>query len=180
MNKLKTISLFFILTLPFALMITFPYYSKILFNTFRKDLFLYIAATFVLTFLWWLHSLAIFFESIKSKEILIKLNKAKFFIYFSALAILLLIIPEVIPKILEIFPRIQLLSFLLLIPSSFTNFYIIIKLATSLNSIEKGKYVTTSESVKEILSFWFYPLGIWNIQPRILKLSSINLKDNNN
>jgi len=52
----------------------------------------------------------------------------------------------------------------------FANFYGIRYNAKLLVSIEKGSIVTAKDYLGEFFMFWFIPIGIWAIQPRVNQL----------
>jgi hypothetical protein len=68
--------------------------------------------------------------------------------------------------------------FLLIIPihlfSMFCIFYCLYFVAKSLKAVEWQKPVTFSDYVGEFFLLWFYPVGVWFIQPRVNKLFDKN------
>lgn len=44
------------------------------------------------------------------------------------------------------------------------------QLARILNNLEKGRVTSWSENIVEVILLWFFPVGIWFLQPRINKL----------
>lgn len=74
--------------------------------------------------------------------------------------------------------------FALIIPlhlfSMFCIFYCLYFNAKALKTVEWQKPVTFGDFAGEFFLIWFFPIGIWIIQPRINKLFDTNLNINNN
>jgi len=73
--------------------------------------------------------------------------------------------------------------FALIIPlhlfSMFCIFYCLYFNAKALKTVEFQKPVTFSDFAGEFFLIWFFPIGIWIIQPRINKLFDTNLENDN-
>jgi hypothetical protein len=64
--------------------------------------------------------------------------------------------------------------------SMFSIFYCLYFIAKALKSVEWQKSVTFSDFVGEFFMIWFYPFGIWMLQPRINKLFDTSVDDDKN
>jgi hypothetical protein len=73
--------------------------------------------------------------------------------------------------------------FALIIPlhlfSMFCIFYCLYFNAKALKTVEWQKPVTFSDFAGEFFLIWFFPIGIWIIQPRINKLFDTNIENDN-
>ncbi len=54
--------------------------------------------------------------------------------------------------------------------STFSTFYCIYFISKALKSVELKRVVTFNDFVGEFFLLWFFPIGIWFIQPRINKI----------
>jgi hypothetical protein len=79
-----------------------------------------------------------------------------------------------IPKMPEINPAIFLVIVPLHIFSIVCIFYCLYFNAKALKTVELQKPATVSEYIGEFFLIWFFPIGIWFIQPRINKLFATN------
>ena len=74
--------------------------------------------------------------------------------------------------------------FALIVPlhlfSMFCIFYCLYFNAKALKTVEWQKPVTFSDFAGEFFLIWFFPIGIWIIQPRINKLFDLNIDSHNN
>ena len=77
-------------------------------------------------------------------------------------------------------PAIFLPMILLHLFSMFCIFYCLYFNAKALKTVELQKPVTFSDFAGEFFLLWFWPVGIWIIQPRINKLFAPAAVDNNN
>lgn len=68
--------------------------------------------------------------------------------------------------VLWFFPAIMLLSALMMIAS----IYIIYFIAKTIKTVELQKEVSFGEFVGEFILIWFFPVGVWFIQPTINKM----------
>lgn len=77
----------------------------------------------------------------------------------------------------------NLAIFALIVPlhlfSMFCIFYCLYFNAKALKTVEWQKPVTFSDFAGEFFLIWFFPVGIWIIQPRINKLFDTNIDNNN-
>jgi len=74
-----------------------------------------------------------------------------------------------------------LLFGLLMVPGTFLYmfcaFYVMYFIAKELKTVELQRDVMFSDYIGEFLLLWFFPVGVWVLQPRINKLfASINLE----
>jgi hypothetical protein len=51
--------------------------------------------------------------------------------------------------------------------STFSMFYIIYHAAKTIKTVNAQKQVTFSDFIEEFFLIWFFPIGIWFIQPKI-------------
>ncbi len=70
-------------------------------------------------------------------------------------------------------PLIVAIVFLIPLFSMFCIFYCIYFSAKTLKAVELQRLVTFNDFVGEFFLFWFFPIGIWIIQPRINKLFKV-------
>jgi hypothetical protein len=74
-------------------------------------------------------------------------------------------------------------TFALIVPlhlfSMFCIFYCLYFIAKALKTAECQKYVTFRDFAGEFFLIWFFPIGIWIIQPRINKLFEASDENNN-
>jgi hypothetical protein len=72
--------------------------------------------------------------------------------------------------------------FALIIPlhlfSMFCIFYSLYFIAKALKTVESQKTVSFSDFAGEFFLIWFFPIGVWIIQPRINKLFETSVDDN--
>ena len=59
-------------------------------------------------------------------------------------------------------------------------FYCLYFNAKALKTVEWQKPVTFSDFAGEFFLIWFFPIGIWIIQPRINQLFDTNIENDNN
>lgn len=64
--------------------------------------------------------------------------------------------------------------------SMFCIFYCLYFIAKALKAVELQKPVKFSDYVGEFFLIWYFPVGIWIIQPRVNKLFDTTIMDNNN
>lgn len=67
-------------------------------------------------------------------------------------------------------PFIFLLIFPLHLFSMFCIFYCLYFVAKSLKAVELQRKVSSGDYIGEFFTLWFFPIGIWFIQPRVNKL----------
>ena len=64
--------------------------------------------------------------------------------------------------------------FLIIIPfqlfSIFSMFYCMYFIAKTIKTVELQRYVYFSDYIAEIIMIWFFPIGIWFLQPKINKM----------
>ncbi|MEO8786026.1 MAG: hypothetical protein ABI378_03095 [Chitinophagaceae bacterium] len=77
-------------------------------------------------------------------------------------------------------PAIFILIVSLHLFSMFCIFYCLYFNAKALKTVEWQKPVTFSDFAGEFFLIWFFPIGIWIIQPRINKLFDTNIDNDNN
>lgn len=122
---------------------------------------------YVLGFLAWYGSMGIFFSSLAKPEL--KMD-ARFF-YFS------LIYPVIYLPVFFALAFLETgISARVILPLHIVcmicMFYLLYFVARSFGLVEHGRNVSFSEYAGPFFLLWFYPIGIWVIQPRVNKLKS--------
>jgi len=119
----------------------------------------------------WTWSVAIKMNRIIPEEFKLNTMAFKIFfwlplIYFPIFAIFFILMFRSIDSIT--------MSFLLLIPVHlfmvFCAFYCIYFTARVVKTAEYKRYTTVSDYIAEFIMIWFFPIGIWFIQPKINKM----------
>jgi len=110
-----------------------------------------------------------------------QLGRFKFFLLFPVFYItcFLLLLALAFSSFITIIDNIifPLLLFPLHLFAMFCLFYCIYFIAKALKSIELGREAIVSEYLGEFLMLWFYPIGIWIIQPKLNALFTTNAPD---
>lgn len=123
----------------------------------------------------WFNALGINLTKKLPETVKMKLNKFKWFLYFPM--IYMLILSVFILGILNglsfgLIPTPLLL--LLILPihlfSMFCLFYCLYYIAKTLKAVELQRPVIFNDYAGEFFLLWFFPIGLWIIQPRINKL----------
>ncbi|MFN8145559.1 MAG: hypothetical protein U0073_14145 [Bacteroidia bacterium] len=129
----------------------------------------------ILINLGWLNALGINLTKKLPETVKMKLNKFKWFLYFPM--IYMLILSVFILGILNglsfgLIPTPLLL--LLILPihlfSMFCLFYCLYYISKTLKAVELQRPVIFNDYAGEFFLLWFFPIGLWIIQPRINKL----------
>ena len=110
----------------------------------------------------------------------LKMNLNKFRILLVVPVIYILFISFFVVKILSLPITVNIgpyiLLFFLIIPihlfSMFCIFYCLYFNSKALKSVELGKEAILSDYILEFFLLWFFPIGVWIIQPRINKIFS--------
>lgn len=137
---------------------------------------------FVVVFFGWFWSIAIGLQSKVPKNVKMKVKKFKIFFF----------IPIVYMLFLIIFMEIQMNGFSTTEPSGslvtslatiivtlhifsmFCIFYALYFVAKTFKTVELQREVSFSDFAGEFFMIWFYPIGIWIIQPKINKMMMEN------
>lgn len=122
-------------------------------------------AVCVALFVGWLGSMTYFFRSITKPELLMNDQFFRFSVVYPPVYTLIFV-PLLFTDVLE--------SKLFILPLHLgcviCLFYLAYFTAKSLVLLEKGEAVTFYEAAGPFFLIWFYPLGIWVIQPRVNRL----------
>ncbi|HAD80168.1 hypothetical protein ACTS9T_08795 [Empedobacter falsenii] len=130
---------------------------------------------YLVLFLSWFYSLGTNLNKKLSKTVKMNLSKFKIFLIIPIVYIFILSIYQA-----GIFTKSSIneqpnpIVFAFIIPthlfSMFCIFYSLYFIAKELKSVELQKPVTFSDFAGEFFLLWFFPIGIWIIQPRINKI----------
>lgn len=130
---------------------------------------------FIAFFFGWLFSLGSnLFKRLPAKA---KMSFTRFQVFFSIPVIYMLVLCGFMaisysdtPSTTPTAPWIVLLIIPVHLFSMFCVFYCLYFVAKTLKAVEWQKPVTFSDYVGEFFLLWFFPIGVWFIQPRINKL----------
>lgn len=125
----------------------------------------------------WFWSIAIGLDKWIPKNLKLKTNRFKLFLFIPVIYITLIsfligsvmkgiIYPENLESILPVFGLIIPLHLF----SMFCIFYCLYFVAKTIKTVELQKEVSFGDFVGEFFLLWFYPVGIWIIQPKINKM----------
>jgi hypothetical protein len=126
-------------------------------------------------FFGWLWAMGVHLHSMLPENVKMNLNTFKIFLIIPSVYIVLLMIfmfgifsvnPENGEASMEIMPLIVPLHLF----SMFCIFYCLYFVSKVLKAVEWQRPVTFSDYVGEFFLIWFFPLGIWFIQPRVNKM----------
>jgi hypothetical protein len=99
-------------------------------------------------------------------------------VYIMVILVYLLQLPYDNPTNIPVPPSILPLILPVHLFSMFCIIYSLYFVAKALKAVEKQAAVTSGDYIGEFILLWFFPLGIWLIQPRINKLFSASADDN--
>lgn len=119
----------------------------------------------------WLWSVGIGLQRLIPNDIVMKVNRFKVFLLFLVVYMIFFVaffITSVSSGVPEPGDFIVIMPFHLL--SVFCFFYAIYFAAKTLKTAEKQEKVSFSDFAGECFLMWFYPLGVWLLQPRIHRL----------
>lgn len=139
-----------------------------------------ILATFL--FLGWFYTLVTGLHTKLPSSVVMNLNRFKIAlfipaIYMSVISIFMAIPHANISYNWMIKPSTAIIIFFLHIFSMFCIFYCLYYTAKALKSVEWQKPVNFGDFAGEFFLIWFFPLGVWIIQPRINNLFTKELTD---
>jgi hypothetical protein len=124
-----------------------------------------VTAVSALCYLLWLWSMGSFLNSLLSPGLRLKTGVFLFTLMFTSIYVF---------GFMMLFQNVNSIGFAVIIPlllfAAFCMFYNFYFVSKSLVIAETGKGATFSEYAGEFLLLWFYPIGIWFIQPRINRL----------
>ena len=135
---------------------------------------------FIVIFFSWFYSLGTTLHKRLPESVKMNLTTFKFFLFTPLIYIALLCVLMfwVFNTMVTADAPPNLTWFLLIIPihlfSMFCIFYCLYFVAKALKAVEWQKPVTFSDYVGEFFLLWFYPVGVWFIQPRVNKLFEKN------
>jgi hypothetical protein len=155
-----------------------------MFNYFK--LFPILMVIFMGTFFGWFWSIAVGLQNKIPNTVKMKLSKFKIF-FFTPMVYMLLItiglaslfswLPEASKSGSE--PDVALLgiSFAVIVPlhlfSMFCLFYCLYFVAKTIKTVELQREATFSDFAGEFFLIWFYPVGVWIVQPKINKMAEV-------
>jgi hypothetical protein len=124
-----------------------------------------VTAVSALCYLLWLWSMGSFLNSLLSPALRLKIGVFSFTLIFTSIYVF---------GFMVLFQSVSPIGFAVIIPllllAAFCMFYNFYFVSKSLVIAETGKSATFSEYAGEFFLLWFYPIGIWFIQPRINRL----------
>jgi len=155
------------------------------FDTFFDTYFTYypiIMAIYMFMYFGWFWSIVIGFRGKIPDQLKVNLNKFKFFFFFPIVYMLIIstFIGSFMSGILNIEADPDIadvgIIFAIIIPlhlfSMFCIFYTLNFVAKTIKIAELQHEVRFSDYAGEFFLMWFFPIGVWIIQPRINKISS--------
>lgn len=135
---------------------------------------------FIVVFFSWLYSLGTALHKMLPEAVKMNLTTFKIFLFIPLIYITFLcaFMFWVFNTMVTADAAPNLAWFTLIIPihlfSMFCIFYCLYFIAKTLKAAEWQKPVTFSDYVGEFFLLWFYPVGVWFIQPRVNKLFEKN------
>lgn len=179
--KLKHWQLFLVMT-AIPLLFQIKIYDSINSINDTSELLLYfvLMMVFFMFFLFvWLYTLAVNLYKILPENISMSITKFKIIftipvIYYILFFAYLLILDNYQPLVMNYFVPIMIFLLLGSIVALIGTLYSLYFIAKALISIELKKELTFSDFAGEFFLLWFFPIGVWIIQPRINKLFANN------
>ncbi len=127
---------------------------------------------FAAVFFGWFWSIAVGLQSKVPQDVKMKVTKFKIFFFsplvyiFTILIFMMFVLSgEVAPD-----PSIAFVIVPLHLFSMFCMFYTLYFVAKTIRTVELQRAVSFSDFAGEFFMIWFYPIGIWIIQPRLNKI----------
>lgn len=128
-------------------------------------LFESVMVIFTLCFLGWFWSIGSFLGSIVQPALKLKMGFFRFALFFPAVYI---------PVFMALFQKLNPRVFLVILPfhifAMYCMFYLLYFVSKSLVLAETGKSASFYEYAGPFFLIWFYPIGVWIIQPKINRL----------
>jgi|SRR5690554_692363 len=135
-----------------------------------------------LTLFGWLWSIGMGFQNKIPVNVKLKVKRFKlfFFIPFIYILIFILIFSFILLNVISMNPNPNLgliaLLFAIIFPlhlfSIFCIFYTFYFIAKTIKTVELQRDVVFADFIGEFFMLWFYPVGIWILQPKINKLTT--------
>jgi hypothetical protein len=126
---------------------------------------------FIGVFFGWFWSVAIGLQSKIPQDVKMKVKKFKIF-FFSPLIYFLLILSFFIITMNGSEPNLAI--FAIIVPlhlySMFCMFYTLYFVAKTFKTVELQREVSFSDFAGEFFMIWFFPIGVWIVQPKINKM----------
>jgi len=150
------------------------------FSLFPLMMLLYIGVFFS-----WIWSVSVGLQKYIDEDIRLKTSRFKVFFFIPLLYILFLLLTfstGFFPGFLDGEQFVSNVGYIItiMIPlhlfSMFCMFFLIYFSARTLRTAELDRKAGVNDYIGEFFLFWFFPIGIWFIQPRINKLVSENIK----
>lgn len=137
-----------------------------------KEIFSLMMLIFTVTYFGWFWSIATGLQNILPDEVYMNLNRFKVLLFIPIATILFLMVDSIlsfgfiesnfITSLVSIF-SLQLLSMFCMLHS----FYFVAK---TIKAAELQRNVTFGDFAGEFFMLWFYPIGVWILQPKINKM----------
>lgn len=190
MTKLLTLKHWQIFTLLMGVPVLFQLFVGYAVTTDSVSSLIFIAFPVMLVFLiavffGWFYAIGTNLHKKLPGSVTMNLTRFKIFLFipFAYMISISLIMCNLITERLPIDGQPNPAFFLVIFPlhlfSIFCMFYCLYFNAKALKSVECQREVTSSEYIGEFLMIWFFPFGIWMIQPRLNKLFDPALNGDN-
>jgi len=161
-GQIATFSLVFTFSDPFAVFAVMPL----------------IMIIFMTAFFCWFYALGVNLHQKLPETVQTNLKRFKLFLFLPVAYIFLMVTigPFALSNIsnLEVDPSPFFLSFAIILPmhlfSMFCIFYCLRFIAKTMKAVEWQRPVSFSDYAGEFFLIWFFPIGVWFIQPRINEL----------
>jgi hypothetical protein len=128
----------------------------------------------------WIWSIAIGLQNKLPEHLQMKTIKFKIFFFFPLISLLLMsyiffhLFSSIDMKFFESNPFYIVKLFLIIFPLQLFNVFCIVYInyfaAKTLKSIELRRHAIFSEYIGEFFLIWFYPIGVWILQPKINRM----------
>ncbi len=128
----------------------------------------------------WIWAIAIGLKNKLQEHLQMKTIKFKIFFFFPLISVLIIsyfffhVFSSFDTKTLESNPFYMMKLFLIVLPLQLFNVFCVVYInyfaAKTLKSIELGRRAIFSEYIGEFFLIWFYPIGVWILQPRINRI----------
>ena len=176
--KLKHWQLFILLFgIPFILQFVFAFFMVLAPGSMMPYAFMPIVMfLFIAIFFGWFYALGTALHKRLPGSVKMNVTTFKIFLFIPVVYIMVLCVLMfwVFNTVVNSDALPDLRWFLLIIPvhlfSMFCIFYCLYFVAKALKAVELQKPVAISDYVGEFFLLWFYPVGVWIIQPRVNKL----------